>query len=92
MPFHGMIALTVFRISDVYQRANLAMNDFFQQTAQTEFQKASQQLPAAKQFQTALTHSFARYDRLIASTIQTSSTKPACQAGCAFCCYYKVEV
>lgn len=87
-----MIALTVFRISDVYQRANLAMNDFFQQTAQAEFQKASQQLPAAKQFQTALTHSFARYDRLIASTIQTSSTKPACQAGCAFCCYYKVEV
>lgn len=68
------------------------MNDFFQQTAQLEFQKASQQLPSAKQFQTALTHSFTRYDNLIAKTIDESSIKPACSAGCAFCCYYKVEV
>lgn len=68
------------------------MNDFFQQTAQREFQTASQQLPSAKQFQPALTKSFARYDNLIAKTIDESSIKPACKAGCAFCCYYKVEV
>ncbi len=68
------------------------MNDFFQQVAQTEFQKASQQLPNAKQFQAALSKSFSRYDSLIAATIDDSATKPACKAGCAFCCYYKVEV
>lgn len=68
------------------------MNDFFQQAAQLEYQKACQQLPGAKQFQTALTQSFKRYDNLIAKTIDTSPVKPACKAGCAFCCYYKVEV
>lgn len=93
-----MIALTVFisqrclSTKKFYQRVILLMNDFFQQTAQAEFQKASQQLPGAKQFQTALTQSFKRYDNLIAKTIAESPTKPACQAGCAFCCYYKVEV
>jgi Fe-S-cluster containining protein len=68
------------------------MNDFFQHTAQAEFHKASQQLSSAKQFQVALTQSFKRYDNLIATTINESPVKPACQAGCAFCCYYKVEV
>lgn len=68
------------------------MNPFFQQNAQAEFHKSSQQLPSAKQFQTALTQSFKRYDNLIAKTIDASHSKPACQAGCAFCCYYKVEV
>jgi Fe-S-cluster containining protein len=68
------------------------MNDFFQQTAQTEFIKATQQLPNVKVFQAALEKSFARYDALIAKSIDESAIKPACKAGCAFCCYYKVEV
>lgn len=68
------------------------MNEFFQQTAQTEFAKANQQLPSAKSYPLALEKSYARYDTLIAKTINESATKPACKAGCAFCCYYKVEV
>lgn len=68
------------------------MNEFFQKTAQTEFAKASQQLSSAKSYPVALEKSFARYDALIAKTTDESAIKPACKAGCAFCCYYKVEV
>ncbi len=68
------------------------MNEFFQQTAQREFQQALRDLPGAKQFQSALNKSLTRYDKLIATTIDEATTKPACRAGCAFCCYYKVEV
>ncbi|MFC3114706.1 YkgJ family cysteine cluster protein [Cellvibrio fontiphilus] len=68
------------------------MNDFFQQTAQREFQSAVRDLSSAKQFQAALNKSLNRYDKLIAKTIDEAATKPACRAGCAFCCYYKVEV
>lgn len=68
------------------------MNDFFQQTAQQEFQLAGRDLSSAKQFQSALNKSLNRYDKLIAKTIDETPTKPACRAGCSFCCYYKVEV
>jgi Fe-S-cluster containining protein len=70
----------------------LLMNDYFQQTAQAEFVKATQQLPSAKVYQAALEKSFVRYDLIIAKSIDEAVTKPACKAGCAFCCYYKVEV
>lgn len=68
------------------------MNDYFQQTAQAEFLKATQQLPNAKVYQASLEKSFARYDGLIAKSIDEAIAKPVCKAGCAFCCYYKVEV
>lgn len=68
------------------------MNDFFQQTAQQEFAQAQREFSSAKQVTQALHKSFARQDKLIASTLASSTTQPACRAGCAFCCYYKVEV
>jgi Fe-S-cluster containining protein len=68
------------------------MTNDFQQAALNEFQKSASQLAKGKDATAALTKSYERYDNLIAKTIDASSIKPACKAGCAFCCHYKVEV
>jgi Fe-S-cluster containining protein len=68
------------------------MNDPFQSAAINEFQKSAAQLALNKDTGLALTKSYGRYDNLIASAVEQSSIKPACQPGCAFCCHYKVEV
>lgn len=67
------------------------MTDQFQTTAQQEYQRAAAQLKGSKDANSALKKSYERYDNLIAKSFDESSTKPDCKAGCAFCCYYKVE-
>ncbi len=68
------------------------MTDIFQAAAQHEYQCSTVSLKNPKEIGSALQKSYARYDNLIAKAIETSPTKPACKAGCAFCCHYKVEV
>jgi Fe-S-cluster containining protein len=68
------------------------MTDPFQTAALNEYHKSAAQLATGKDAATALTKSYNRYDNLIAKAIADSPTKPACKAGCAFCCHYKVEV
>ena len=68
------------------------MTKDFQKTALDEYQKSAAQLAKGKDANAALTKSYERYDNLIAKAIDESPTKPACKAGCAFCCHYKVEV
>lgn len=68
------------------------MTNDFQQAALSEYQKSATQLGTGKDATAALKKSYERYDNLIAKTIDESPTKPACKAGCAFCCHYKVEV
>lgn len=67
------------------------MTDIFQATAQQEYQRSTAQLKSGKDANAALKKSYERYDNLIAHAFDESTTKPACKAGCAFCCYYKVE-
>lgn len=68
------------------------MTDRFQTAALTEYQKSATQLATGKDSAAALKKSYERYDNLIAKAIDESAVKPACKAGCAFCCHYKVEV
>src|SRR6187551_599544 len=68
------------------------MTDPFQTTALNEYQKSASQLATGKGAAAALKKSYERYDNLIAAAIDESPMKPACKAGCAFCCHYKVEV
>lgn len=68
------------------------MTDIFQTAALTEYQKSSAQIAKLKDAPTALSKSYERYDNLIAKAFDDSPSKPACKAGCAFCCHYKVEV
>ena len=68
------------------------MTDPFQSAALSEYQKSAAQLATGKVAAAALKKSYERYDNLIAKTIDESPIKPACKAGCAFCCHYKVEV
>jgi Fe-S-cluster containining protein len=68
------------------------MTDPFQTAALSEYQKSAAHLAAGKGAAAALKKSYERYDNLIAKAIDESPTKPACKAGCAFCCHYKVEV
>lgn len=68
------------------------MTDSFQTAALSEYQKSATQLAAGKDATAALKKSYERYDNLIAKAIDASPIKPACKAGCAFCCHYKVEV
>lgn len=68
------------------------MSDRFQSTAISEYQKSAAQLATGKDAAAALKKSYERYDNLIAKAIDESPIKPACKAGCAFCCHYKVEV
>lgn len=67
------------------------MNHTFHTTAQQEYQRAAAQLKGSKDANAALQKSYARYDNLIATAVDESPGKPACKAGCGFCCYYKVE-
>ena len=67
------------------------MTDIFQAVAQQEYQRSAAQLKGAKDANTALRKSYERYNNLIATAFDESALKPACKAGCAFCCYYKVE-
>lgn len=68
------------------------MTDPFQTAALSEYQKSAAQLATGKDANAALKKSYERYDNLIAKAIDESTVKPACKAGCAFCCHYKVEV
>lgn len=68
------------------------MTDRFQTAALTEYQKSATQIATGKDSAAALKKSYERYDNLIAKAIDESPVKPACKAGCAFCCHYKVEV
>ncbi len=68
------------------------MTDLFQTAALSEYHKSTAQLATGKDAAAALKKSYERYDNLIAKAIDGSTTKPACKAGCAFCCHYKVEV
>ncbi|HSC67897.1 MAG TPA: YkgJ family cysteine cluster protein [Cellvibrio sp.] len=68
------------------------MTDAFQTAARAEYQKSAAQIAKLKEPAAALQKSYERYDNLIAAAIDESPTKPACKAGCAFCCHYKVEV
>lgn len=68
------------------------MTDPFQAAALDEYQKATAQLESRRDPATALQKSYTRYDTLIARAMEASPIKPACKAGCAFCCHYKVEV
>jgi Fe-S-cluster containining protein len=60
--------------------------DNFMHTAQAEYNIASSELSkfSPQEF-------YRRHDALIKNTINSISTKPACRAGCSYCCYYKVE-
>lgn len=68
------------------------MTDPFQTAALSEYQKSAAQFATGKDTTTPLKKSYERYDNLITKAIDESPIKPACKAGCAFCCYYKVEV
>ena len=41
--------------------------------------------------QQAVVRFYSRQDTVIAAAIASATVKPACQSGCAYCCYYKVE-
>lgn len=68
------------------------MDDVYNKAALAEYQRAASEINAEKILQNALKKSYARYEKLIAKTIDESTEKPACKAGCSYCCYYKVEV
>jgi Fe-S-cluster containining protein len=68
------------------------MTDPFQSAALNEYQRSTAQLATGKDSAASLKKSYERYDNLIAKAIDESPVKPACKAGCAFCCHYKVEV
>ncbi len=68
------------------------MDDIFNKAAVVEYKTAIAQIASEKTTQIALKKSFVRYENLIAKSVEESSIKPACKAGCAYCCYYKVEV
>lgn len=57
---------------------------------QTESARASADLAEASP-QLALVRFFRRHEAVLADAIEASPTKPACRAGCAYCCNYKVE-
>ncbi|RYY76707.1 MAG: YkgJ family cysteine cluster protein [Gammaproteobacteria bacterium] len=68
------------------------MTDIFNDAALSEYTTALKELGAQKTVQGALKKSFTRYENLIAKSTEESTIKPACKAGCAYCCHYKVEV
>lgn len=59
--------------------------------AQREFEITSAEFDKS-QPQTSLISFYRRLDSLNEAVISKSATKPACRAGCSYCCYYKVEV
>jgi len=60
------------------------------QFAQSEFETAAKEL-ANFPPQQALIGFYRRLDAALSKAVKESSVKPACRAGCSFCCYYKVE-
>jgi Fe-S-cluster containining protein len=68
------------------------MSDIFNDAAVGEYTTALKDLGTEKTVQGALKKSFTRYENLIAKATEESTIKPACRAGCAYCCHYKVEV
>jgi Fe-S-cluster containining protein len=72
--------------------AGFAMDDIYNKAAVGEYQTALADLSRNRTKNIALIKSYARYEKIIAVAIAESTLKPACKAGCAYCCYYKVEV
>jgi len=68
------------------------MSDIYQQTALSEYGRVAADYATEKKSKTALAKSYQRHEALIATSIDQASVKPACEAGCAYCCHYKVEV
>jgi Fe-S-cluster containining protein len=68
------------------------MNDPYEQAALGEYQRAQGELRQHSGVLKPLANAYGRFDKLIARSIEESPVKPACKAGCAYCCYYKVEV
>jgi len=68
------------------------MNDIYNNAAVGEYAIALKDLGTQKTAQGALKKSFTRYENLIAKSTEGAAIKPACKAGCAYCCHYKVEV
>lgn len=68
------------------------MSDKFEQAAVAEYERSCGDIGKLKTTLLPLKRSYQRFDKIIAATIEESPTKPACKAGCSYCCYYKVEV
>ena len=68
------------------------MSDKFEQAAIGEYERSANDIGKLKTTLAPLKRSYLRFDKIIATTIDESPTKPACKAGCSYCCYYKVEV
>lgn len=57
--------------------------------SESEFRAANEDLRRSSP-QEATLRFYRRQDVAIAAAIAGASTKPACRAGCSYCCYYKV--
>lgn len=68
------------------------MTDQFEQAAVGEYERSAADIKKLKMPLVPLKKSYQRFDKIIAKAIEDSSEKPACKAGCFYCCYYKVEV
>jgi Fe-S-cluster containining protein len=68
------------------------MSDKFEQAAVAEYERSCGDIGKLKTTLLPLKRSYLRFDKIIATAIEESPTKPACKAGCAYCCHYKVEV
>lgn len=68
------------------------MNDKFEEAAVSEYERSSGDIAKLKTTLVPLKRAYQRFDKIIATAIEESPTKPACKAGCSYCCYYKVEV
>ncbi len=68
------------------------MIDLYEQAAIGEYERAAADIKKQKTPLAPLHKSYQRFDKIIAKSIDESPTKPACKAGCFYCCYYKVEV
>lgn len=68
------------------------MNDQYEQAAVGEYERTVVDIRKLKTPLIPLQKSYLRFDKIIAKAVEESPTKPACKAGCFYCCYYKVEV
>ncbi len=68
------------------------MTDVFEQAAINEYQRSLADIGKCKSTLSPLKKSYSQFDKIIAKSVEESHTKPACKAGCFYCCYYKVEV
>lgn len=67
------------------------MIDEYEQAAMNEYQRSFTDIGKVKSPLPALKRSYSNFDKIIAKAIDESPSKPACKAGCFYCCYYKVE-